>query len=88
MPDKNDFSELIADLLRSQDRTNTKLDKIDTSMDSLRKENKENTDRMISAFDKFATTVVDHLNEMRTEFKKVADMDERIKRLEAEVFKR
>ena len=88
MPDKNDFSEIIAELLRAQDRTNEKLDKIDNSMEAMRKESKENTDRMIAAFDRFATTVVDHLSEMRTELKKVADMDERLKRLEAEVFKK
>jgi hypothetical protein len=58
MPDKNDFSELIAELLRGQDRMNNQ-------MEELRKENKENADRTIASFDRFATTVVDHLNDMR-----------------------
>ncbi len=88
MPDKNDFSEIIAELLRAQDRTNEKLEKIDNSMDAMRKESKENTDRMIAAFDRFATTVTDHLSDMRIELKKLSDMDERLKRLEAEVFKK
>jgi hypothetical protein len=88
MPDKNDFSELIVDLLRAQDRTNEKLEKIDTSMEAMRRENKENSDRMIAAIDRFATTVVDHLQDMRTELRKLSNMDERIKRLEAEVFKK
>jgi hypothetical protein len=81
MPDKNDFSELIAELLRGQDRMNNQ-------MEGLRKENKENADRTIAAFDRFATTAVDHLNDMRTEMRKLSDMDERLKRLEAKVFKK
>lgn len=81
MPDKDDFSELIADLLRGQDRMNSQ-------MEDLRRENKENADRMIAAFDRFASMVVDHLNEMRIELKKIGDVEDRLRRLESEVFKK
>ncbi len=55
MPDKNDFSELIADLLRGQDRLNSQ-------MEELRKENKDNTDRTIIAFNNFANAVLKRLD--------------------------
>jgi uncharacterized protein involved in exopolysaccharide biosynthesis len=88
MPDKNDFSELIADLLRGQDRLNAQ-------MEDLRKENKDNADRTINAFNHFAEAVLKKLDSVDTkltkmdeQLSKIADMDERLKRLEAEVFKK
>jgi hypothetical protein len=42
---------------------------MNNQMEQLRKENKENADRTLAGFDRFATTVVDHLNDMRTEMK-------------------
>lgn len=88
MPDKNDFSEIIAELLRAQDRTNEKLEKIDNSMDAMRKESKENTDRAIYAFNHFAEAVLKRLGNIDSQIVKIADIDEHLKRLEVEVFKK
>lgn len=92
MPDKNDFSELIADLLRGQDRLNAQMEDLrketKSDMEQLRKENKENTDRTIAAFNNFATAVLKRLDSIDTGLTKLADVEERLKRLEAEVFKK
>jgi len=92
MPDKNDFSEFIADLLRGQDRLNTQVEDLrketKSEMAELRKENKENTDRTIAAFNSFATAVLKRLDSIDVQLTKLADVEERLKRLEAEVFKR
>jgi len=84
MPDKNDFSEIIADLLRSQDRTNTILERMDKRMEDMGSKQ----DTIIASFDRFATAVVDRLNNIDTQLTKLADVEDRLKRLEAEVFKR
>ena len=70
MPDKNDFSELIADLLRGQDRLNSQIEE-------LRRENRENSDRIIAAFNSFATAVVDRLNSIDTQLTRLADVEDR-----------
>jgi hypothetical protein len=64
LSDRNDFSKQTADLLRGQDRLNTQ-------MEEFRKENKENTDRTITAFNNFADNLL----------KKLDSVDEQLVRL-------
>jgi hypothetical protein len=58
MPDKNDFSELLAELLRGQDHTNERLERLENGLTSLRQESKENTHRTITAFNNFANAIL------------------------------
>jgi hypothetical protein len=81
MPDKNDFSEILAELLQGQDRLNGQITE-------LRKENKDNSDRMINAFNTFATAVLTKMDSIDKQLTKMANFEDRIKRLEDEVFKK
>lgn len=92
MPDKNDFSEIISELLRSQDRTNEILIRMDTRMERM----EAGQERIITTFNTFATVMIDKLTSIETEIKdfrkeysaSLADHEQRLKRIEEVLFKR
>lgn len=77
MPDKNDFSEIIAELLIKTDQTNNLLRQV-----------VERQDRAELAFSKGFTAILEKLESIDKQISKMADFEERLRKLEAEVFKR
>ncbi len=91
MADKNDFSEIIAEILIELQAQRRELQEQrrehHEDMEQLRKEHRENTERMISAFNTGFTAVVDRLIQIDTRLEKVVDHEARISRLENIVLK-
>lgn len=77
MPDKNDFSEIIAELLIRTDQTNELLRQV-----------VERQDRAEQAFNRGFTAMLEKLESIDKQIAKMGDFEERLKRLEAEVFKK
>ncbi len=85
MPDKNDFSEVIAEIL-------IELQSQRKEISSLRQENRENNDRLIQTFNTGFTAIVekitgltDEVKSIKTELKNYASLDERIRQLQERV---
>ncbi len=77
MPDKNDFSEIIAELLIKTDQTNELLRQV-----------VERQDRTEQAFNRGFTAMLEKLESINKQLTKMSDFEDRIKKLEAEVFKK
>ncbi len=77
MPDKNDFSEIIAELLIKTDQTNDLLRQV-----------VERQDRAEATFNKGFAAMLEKLESIDKQISKMADFEERLRKLEAEVFKK
>ncbi len=76
MPDKNDFSEIIAELLIKTDQTNDLLRQV-----------VDRQDRAEQAFNKGFTAMLEKLESIDKQLSRMGDFEERLKRVEAVVFK-
>ncbi len=76
MADKNDFSEIIAELLIKTDQTNDLLRQV-----------VDRQDRTEQAFNKGFTAMLEKLESIDKQLSRMGDFEERLKRVEAVVFK-
>jgi hypothetical protein len=76
MADKNDFSEIIAELLIKTDKTNELLEKLN--------QRQENTEKV---FNTGFSALLEKLTQIDNKLEKVVDHEERIKRLENIILK-
>lgn len=91
MADKNDFAEIISEMLIKQDKTIEVLSRIDQRLEKIeerqnRSEKAFNTafEAMLNKMDEFTTEV----KGLRQDFQKFADLEDRVKKLEETVFRK